>query len=187
MRKIKQSLVKYVLSLSFLVFVTSPILLSAQSLTITDHHPNIDGRVTKSEYSLSIDIKDGKIFLSRNNNNLFAAIKAKTSGWVAMGFNSLKMNNADIIIGYVDSHNKIIKTQKGAGRKHKDSYIPYLLKSAIHEKDGSTTLEVELKIGNNVNALPINNETFNMITAYGSKDDLKSYHRFRKVITINIK
>jgi len=81
---------------------------------------------------------------------------------------------------------KVILPQKGTGRKHKDATIPYLVKSNISEKNGYTILEVELKVGHNPGDLKIGSGTFNMIVAYGSKDNLKSYHQFRTPITVNL-
>lgn len=169
-------------------FVLLPPVALSQSLSLktTKTSPSIDGKVGKGEYSLSIDIKDGKVFLSKTKNILFAAIKVKTKGWVAMGFNSLRMNNADIVIGYVTNGKGVVKQQKGAGRTHKDSEIPYLLKYGITENKDYTTLEVELRYGKDKKSLYFSDQTLKMIVAYGTKDNIKSYHKFRKPISVKL-
>ena len=177
---------KFLIFVLIIITTISPLLTFGQTLKITNHHPDIDGIISSGEYSMVIKIKNGYIYLSRTNQNIYAAIKAETTGWVAMGFNSLKMNSADIIIGYVNKKEKVIKTQKGVGRTHRNFPIPYVIKSAISEKKGYTTLEVALRIGEKPSDLSLKGATFNMITAYGTKDNLKSYHKFRKPISVKL-
>ena len=173
--------------LFFLLFFTNHNGLFSQDLSGNDPVPVLDGIIKNKEYSVSIDFKGGKLFISRHKNRLYAGITARTDGWVAIGFNSLRMNNADIIIGYVKGNSKIVKLQRGSGRSHRDYDIPYVLKYNIDENNGNTSLEVEVKIGDKPEDLKFKSDLLNMIIAYGKNDDIRSHHTFRKSVKVKLK
>lgn len=62
-----------------------------------------DGTIASDEYQKSKTYGDYVISWSSNNQYIFIGIKAKTTGWVAVGFGpELLMKNADIVEGYVN-------------------------------------------------------------------------------------
>ena len=52
------------------------------------------------------------------------AVSGQTSGWVAVGLGSPKMNDAVMYIGAADSGKGQLKVQKGAGHRHADAEDP---------------------------------------------------------------
>lgn len=68
---------------------------------------NPDGIITKGEYPNSISAKKNIITLywKLEQTKILIGIKAKTSGWVAIGFNPTKvMKDADMVFGWVDTN-----------------------------------------------------------------------------------
>jgi len=63
-----------------------------------------DGVISHGEYSKSKNYGNFEVHWASNDQHVFLALKAKTTGWIAIGFGAeALMKNADIIEGYVDS------------------------------------------------------------------------------------
>lgn len=61
-----------------------------------------DGIITPGEYQKSKTYNDYEIAWSSDDQYIYVGIRAKTTGWVAVGFDpEIMMKNADIIQGYV--------------------------------------------------------------------------------------
>ena len=61
----------------------------------------INGVVQPNEYSLSYETDGMILYLNWIKGTLYAAIMADTNGWVGIGLNAKKMDEADILIGFV--------------------------------------------------------------------------------------
>lgn len=143
----------------------------------------VDGIVEIDEYSYSYNYKQLSLYLNKTSERLYAAVTAETEGWVGVGFDSSKMDNADIIIGYIQDGKTLIKEQKGSGKKHIDSDIPYVKSYAMKESSGKTTLEVELILQD---VIKRGQKTLSMIMAYGKSDSLSKYHKLRAAVEIEL-
>jgi hypothetical protein len=68
--------------------------------------PVIDGTISHDEYDYNVHFDDDNymIFWSINGSIISVGLKAKTTGWVALGIDpTSRMKNADMIFGWVDS------------------------------------------------------------------------------------
>jgi len=174
MKKIVTALVAgaFLFAAGYAIAQTGPLV-----LPVGKESPTVDGVVGASEYAVGTEVRPVKLWLSRTTDTVFAAISAQTTGWVALGFGSQRMNGALMFIGFVDSGGKTqLKVQKGAGHSHGDLESDALVKFAMKEAGGVTTLELELKadslIAKGATELPI-------IFAMGGADSFISLHRAR--------
>jgi hypothetical protein len=121
----------------------------AKSLATTTNKTVVDGVVNPAEYSFSQDFEGLTLYANRTAGALYLAVVGETTGWVAVGLGSLKMDGSTIFMGFVGSNGKVqFKTQAGSGHSHKDvgaDVAATVVSYAIKEAGGKTTLELELK------------------------------------------
>lgn len=80
--------------------VSTPAAVQVNTSTKTTWIP--DGVISPGEYTRTATYNDSQISWSNDDTYIYAGIKAKTKGWVAVGFGAESMmKNADIIEGYV--------------------------------------------------------------------------------------
>ncbi len=173
-----KKIVTAVLSAAFL-FAGFAVSAQTQALVlpVSKEKPTIDGVSGASEYPVGTEVGKMKLWLSRTADTVYAAVSDETTGWVAVGFGSPKMDGALIFIGFVSADGKSqLKIQKGAGHTHGDVESDALIQFAMKEEGGVTTLELAIKassvIGKGATDLP-------MIFAMGGADSFTSLHRAR--------
>jgi hypothetical protein len=159
----------------------------AQQLAVTAAKPVVDGVVASGEYSYAKTLGPLVLSASRTADTLFVAITGETSGWVAVGLGSTKMNGATIFMGFVDDQGKVqFKPQAGSGHRHSDaekavtdSVVSYSIKTA----GGKTTLELALKA-----ALYIKEgqATLDAIFAIGQAKSFLPLHSFRGFTSLTL-
>jgi hypothetical protein len=181
---------KLFLAISIITFMLTGFIAGAQAsnpgLALGTTKPTLDGVVVASEYGVAItETNKPTIWLSKTTDTLYVAVSADTTGWVAVGFGSLKMDGALMLIGFVGSDGKAqLKLQKGAGHSHGDVESDALLQFAMKEQGGKTVLEAALKvssiIGKDAKTLP-------MIWAIGGGDNFTSFMRARGSLTVDLK
>jgi hypothetical protein len=172
---------KILTAVSLAVFLFAGIAASAQTqplvLPVTEAWVDVDGVTGATEYPVTAEVGKMKLRLSRDADTVFAALSGETTGWVAMGFGSSKMDGALMFIGFVSADGKAqLKIQKGAGHSHGDVESDALVQFAMKETGGVTTLELALKasrlIGKGATELPV-------IFAMGGADSFAALHRAR--------
>ena len=128
-----------------------------------------------------------------NGQNLDLAVSAKTTGWIAVGFEPTRiMKDADIIIGYVDNKNIVIEdhfADKFTSHKNDTTFggVDNITNVTGSEKNGITTIEftIPLNSGDKYDKVLIPGKEYKVIFAYGTKDNLKTKHR--KTASVKIK
>ncbi len=152
------------------------------------------GYVFATEYQHKLAAKDMEVFWSIDNEQIHVKLTAKTTGWVAIGFDPEKaMQGANIIIGAVkDGKVKIEDDYGNRKRAHsKDERLGgenHVLNPAGEEADGVTTISFSLALDSKDKwDKPINPEgTSRIMIAYGSgRDSFKTRHKYRGVYDIN--
>jgi hypothetical protein len=180
---------KLFLTLSITVFAFAGFTAGAQAsnpaLSIGTAKPTLDGLVQASEYPVAWETGKQTIWLSRTVDTLYVAVSADTKGWVAVGFGSLKMDGALMLIGFVGTDGKAqLKLQKGAGHSHGDIESDALIQFAMKEQGGKTVFEAALKassiIGKDAKSLP-------MIWAFGGGDNFTSFMLARGSFTVDLR
>ena len=146
---------------------------SVQSLGPSSNVPVIDGLIQANEYAQKT-LVSGMTFaisLSTDGKTLFCAIEAPTTGWVAVGLGSLRMNGAYMVLAYDSKDTQVVSEETGRGHSHSANAVKKLIKSKVHDNGSTTVLEF---------ALPaeeyLANNSLKILLAYGKKDDLKSLH-----------
>ncbi len=162
-----------VMAILALCIAAGPAFAVENKLKNTSNKTVVDGTIHKNEYSYVYTFQDMELYLNRNGGNLYIAASVKTDGWLGVGFDSKVMNNAYILIGYVDNGNPVLKEQTGTGHKHVDTDQSIAQTYAMKESGGSTVIEVSL---DEKDVIKKGQKTLEMILAYGGKDSLKSYH-----------
>ncbi len=159
----------------------------AKSLAITTNKPVIDGVVKPAEYSYSEDFGQLSVYVNRTSDTLSIAIVGVTTGWVALGLGSMKMDGSTIFMGFVTPDGKVqFKPQAGVGHIHKDAdkaVADTILSYAMKENGGKTTLEVALKPGAYIKA---GQTALQLIYAEGTEDSFTPRHMFRGAVSIPI-
>ncbi|MDY6964540.1 MAG: DOMON domain-containing protein [Halobacteriota archaeon] len=157
----------------------------------------LNGVVEDGEYLFNSSNDDGnfKIYWRLEGDTVYVAMVAKTEGWIAIGISpsskmepSLKMMDADIIIGWVDEDGKTtvldsystgefgphLEDIKLGGR---DDILGY----AGHEEDGVTTIEFKRFLDTeDIYDVPFQSEgRVKIIWATEESDDINSTHNIR--------
>jgi hypothetical protein len=146
-------------------------------LPVSKEAPSVDGVTAASEYPVGTEVGQMKLWLSRTADTLYAACSAQTTGWVAVGFGSPRMDGAVMFIGFVGTNGKSqLKIQKGAGHSHADVESDALVTFAMKEAAGVTTLELELKASS---VIAKGATEMSVIFAMGAADSFLSPHRAR--------
>jgi len=145
----------------------------AQGLAPSALAPVADGMLGASEYSHSALYGDMTFAasLSADGKTLYAALSAPSTGWVAVGLGSLKMNGAFMVLGYDDNGKTVISEETGKGHGHKPNAVKVLSAGAVRESGGNTVLEFALP-----SAGYLNEATLKILVAYGRRDNLTSIH-----------
>ena len=147
--------------------------LAAQSLEPSGKIPRADGEVAAGEYSYTSAQKDMMLHLSlsQDGKTLYAALEAPTTGWVAIGLGSLRMDGAFMVLGYNAAGQAAVREDTGSGRLHSPNADRRLTAQAVGEAAGRTTLEIALPAQPFIQA-----GSLKMILAYGRRDDFTSLH-----------
>jgi len=121
----------------------------AKSLAVTTGKVSVDGVVSSGEYSFSQDFDSISVYARRTADALYLAAVGDSTGWVALGLGSLKMDGSTIFMGFVGKDGKVqFKPQSGSGHSHKDAGADVsatIISYAMKEAGGKTTLELALK------------------------------------------
>lgn len=141
------------------------------------------------------DISMNLMVLDNGNYRLSWSIKedviefkilAKTTGWIAIGFDpSEKMKDADMVIGYVDPNgqSKVIDSfSVGLKGPHPDDVslggTSDILASSIIQKNGWSTMSFQRKLvtGDKFDKDIPSNKSVKVLWSYGTTSDIKTYH-----------
>lgn len=172
-----------------ILFLAAAAIAGAQAaavvLSASDAWVTVDGVSAASEYTAVYESGKTKLSLARDKDNVYVSITGETTGWIAVGFGSLKMDGALMFIAFVGTDGKAQgKIQKGRGHTHADVASDALVQFAMKEAGGATTLELVLKaasvIGRDAKELP-------MIWAVGGADSFIAPHRSRGSLTVTLK
>ncbi len=114
-------------------------------------------------------------------NQLKCVIKANTSGWLAVGFNSGRsMDKANLIIGYMDKKgNVVVQDHFGKKHGHKKDKIQNVIDVFGNEHVGNTELRftIPLDSGDKEDFVLKPGLKYNVILATSDKDNLKTRHK----------
>lgn len=176
--------------LSVILFASAISLIQAQEIAVikSDLQPEQDGVINTNEYSSETKIQKALLYfsVSKDGSTLYAAIKAETKGYVALGLNASRMDGAVMNLGFDDlktTSGKVI-TVLGSLHFHGDKVSDTILKKVVKEINGNTTLEIAIDIKKAKITIP---STIKFIYAIGLKDDLVSKHVSRASGSLSIK
>jgi hypothetical protein len=155
-------------------------------LAVSAKTPVVDGVVKADEYSFTKDLGQAQISLSQSADTLWIGVVGTTTGWVAVGLTSLKMDGSAIFMGFVDPAGAVqFKPQVGAGHGHKDTtekqVTDSILSSAMKEEGGKTSLEIALKADRWIKS---DQASLKLIYAIGSQDSFTPWHTARGSMTV---
>jgi len=159
-----------------LVFAAAALLSAsvyAQGLAPSASVPSADGSLGTAEYSHSALYGDMTFAssLSADGKTLYVGLSAPSTGWVAVGLGSLKMDGAFMVLGYDDNGKTEISEETGKGHSHKTNTSKILSAGAVRESGGNTVLEFALPA-----AGYLKEATLKILVAYGRRDNLTSIH-----------
>ena len=154
-------------------------------LGVSARKPSIDGVIQAGEYGYSQDFdQQMTLYASRTATTLYLAVVANTTGWVAVGLGSPRMDGADIFMGFVKDGKVTFKPQLGKGHRHSDApadVADTLVSYAMKQAGGKTTLEVALKAGAYVKG---GQSSLDVIFAMGDQDSFTQYHSYRNTTSL---
>jgi len=151
--------------------------------------PVVDGVVKAGEYSYTHDFEQQlTLSASRTADTLYFGVVGSTSGWVAVGLGSERMDGAAIFIGYVGTDGKVqFKPQLGKGHRHGDATSDIsgsVVSYAMKEAGGKTTLEVAIKAADFVKS---GQASLDVIFAMGDQKSFSQYHTYRGAASLALK
>ena len=150
-----------------------------------------DGVISPGEYNdkVLIDATNNfYLYYALNGTTIYFAMVADALGWISVGFGySSKMQDADIIIGYVDGSGAHVQDNFGTGTiSHQADAVQNILSYGGSENSTSTIIEFSryLDTGDAAEDTVIQlDTTINMIWAVAGADDFTSYHSARGYAT----
>ena len=161
-----------------------PLAAGAQSaLGISSTPARVDGVFTDKEYGLVTEDAGMKLGLTWTADVLYIGLSAPTTGWVAAGIGSTRMDGAVIYIGYAVGQESQMKIQKGAGHGHADLDAGAPRQYAVKEAGGRTVLELALDAST---AIAKNQAALQLIIAMGGADSFSSVHRARAGVSVEL-
>ena len=146
-----------------------------------------DGVITPGEYQKNKSFGDFELSWTSDDQNIYMGIKAKTPGWVAVGFDpGLMMQDADIIEGYVTDGKLSIVDMYSTGQfgPHpadiEQGGTDAILASGGKTDSGYTTIEFKRKLdtGDKYDK-PLHKGLNKIIWAYGSDPQFTIKHMAR--------
>jgi hypothetical protein len=153
-----------------------------------------DGVITPGEYTGMQVYDDYEIHWASDEEYIYIGMRAKTGGWVAVGFNATPgqgMANADMVLGVVDGDDVIISDEFGTGfTTHKpDTELggtDDILEYGGTEQGGFMTIEFKraLDTGDPYDAV-LGEGTITIIWAYSSSKSLTAYHSATRGYGVN--
>jgi hypothetical protein len=157
----------------------------AQKLAVGSSPATIDGVVSASEYSLSLPLGQMTVYLNRTADTLDMAITAPTTGWVAVGYGSDRMDGGSLFLGAVKDGKATLSEQMGMGHGHTDVGVTSMpeVSYAAKEEGGSTALEIAFKASD---VISTNQSELMILAAYGISDNFFSYHSARNRATVKL-
>ena len=112
-----------------------------------------DGAITAGEYQKGRLYGDYEISWASDDQYIYIGIKAKTTGWVAVGFDpETKMKNADIVMGYVKDGRLLTADMFSTGEfgphppDTEQGGTDDIIQSAGKLENGYTTIEFKRKL-----------------------------------------
>jgi hypothetical protein len=143
----------------------------------------VDGVIGAKEYALTMDASGMQLGLSLSPDTLFVALSGPTTGWVAVGLGSTRMDGAVMYIGFVASGKEQLKVQQGAGHRHGDTDANAPVQYSLAESKGRTVLELALKASS---FIAEGQKTLDFVVAIGGADSFLSMHKARAGLSINL-
>ncbi len=151
------------------------------------YHPEIDGIVEEEEYPQKLELERGRFIISWKNDQefLYMALKAKTTGWLAIGFDpTSRMKDADMIFGWVEDGQATLLdlySTGSTGPHPPDEELGGtndIIEFEGSEKDGYTTIEFKRKMdtGDTYDKVLIPGQRLNFIWAMSSSDSFNRKH-----------
>lgn len=142
----------------------------------------LDGTISDAEYK-TVEVKNEFTIAARLSDDkatLYAAIKGPTTGWIALGLGTLKMNGSFMTFGYVADGKPSVSFELGKGYSHDPTPAPGA-EAVVSEIDGVTTLELSLPA-----LMYVKDGILQIIAASGTKDDFKSKHTKRAALELKL-
>jgi hypothetical protein len=167
----------------FLVLVAVAAVGFAQQLPVTTSTVKLDGLIAGNEYSLATPLGKMTVYATRTADMLYLGISAPTTGWVALGFGSDKMDGALLFLGTVANGKAALSQQRGSGHTHKAMADTLTVDYAVSEDKGATTLEMAFKAADVVAA---GQSELTILAAYGATDTITAYHTARDRVTLKL-
>jgi hypothetical protein len=174
-----------VIPLVLMIMVAAPFAAVSQdvpTLGLSTTPAKVDGVFGDKEYVLVTQAAGIKVGLTWTAETLYLAVSAPTTGWVAAGVGSAKMDGAVMYLGHAAGSSGEMKVQKGMGHRHADTESGAPLQYAVKEVSGSTVLELALPS----KLIAADQKTLELIFAMGTSDSFASFHKSRAAVTVDL-
>ncbi len=137
---------KRVAIIALVALATSGGLFAQAFLSKSSSLPTVDGVVSASEYQYSTVSANGiKIYATLgSDDNLYIAVEAPTSGWVAAGVGGLVMNGSRLFMGATQDGKPAFIEKTGIGHFYTNAKTLAVEKWAVSTKGEDTTLELRI-------------------------------------------
>lgn len=150
-----------------------------------------DGVIGENEYAHEVSLAGEELVVYWRNDNeyLYMALKGKTTGWVAIGFEPTdKMKDADMVFGWVQDGNTVVIDAYSTG-----TYGPHppdeqlggtndILEFAGREENGYTIIEFKRKLntGDKYDKAFTPGQEINFIFALANEDNFTTKHNIAR-------
>lgn len=151
-----------------------------------------DGTIQEGEYSHELVLAEGKftVYWRNNSGYLYMALKGRTTGWVAIGFEpTSRMKDADMVFGWVEEDDRVMVLDLYAtgrfGPHPPDEELGGtndLLNAGGKEDNGYTVIEFKRKMNtaDSYDKVLTAGQTVRFIWAMATRDSLTVKHNILK-------
>jgi hypothetical protein len=135
----------------------------------------VDGKIGEGEYDEVQNIRDRMaIYTQKEGEMITVGVLARTTGWIALGFGSGKMDGAHMLFGFVQEDGTVqFEEHLGQGWSHSASSESYAQDYALTLEEGIVSMEATVPLS----LVYDNGPSF--IYAYGPQANFTVRHSFR--------
>jgi hypothetical protein len=152
------------------------------TLTKSSSLPTVDGVITDSEYQYSGTSAGLKIYATLgSDDNLYLAVEAPTSGWVAAGVGGLVMNGSHLFMGATQDGKPALVEKAGIGHFYTDAKTLVAKKWAVKTVGTDTVLELCIPL-----SAAISKGQVNAIFAYAKVPSFTTRHAAHASLSFTI-
>jgi hypothetical protein len=166
----------------FIAFSLAAGLGAQTSLSPSASLPKPDGSIGAGEYQFTTEVSGMSLGATLGTDGkLYLAVRAATTGWVALGVGGRKMDGSRLFLAFDTGAKQEFDEQIGLGHSHADGTNKVVESWAVKYADGATTLELVLPA-----QAAVSDGLLELLYAYSDTTSYAAHHKARGSMALKI-